>query len=253
MPKRVAVIGLGRFGSAMAIALAQQGHEVIAIDADETRVQNLLKQAELDRIAGIYPVTGNATEEAVLDELDVPRLDAVVVAIGSDLVASILTTVLIRQKVEENRRRGGPVPRLVARARDRTHANALTRLGVDRVIRPEEEMGEEWAKKLFTPLVQEYIPLSGGLALALAQVPPHLDGKTIREAGLFTLRTRRQGLAVMAILPRRGDPVLMPSEEERLRGEDRVLVVGREQAIRRALEGPTEGVGEAPAAREAAE
>jgi len=236
MAKRIAVIGLGRFGTAAAKALAYQGHEVIAIDNNEVQVNRLAQEAELEHLAGIFPVAGDATEEAVLEELEIPNLDAVVIAIGSNLVASILATVLIRQKIDQSRKAGKPSPRLLARARDRIHAAALSRLGVDLVVRPEEEMGEVWAKRLFAPPAEEYLPLSAGLALVLTRVPPHLHGKTLQEAGLYPLRGGRPGVAVMAILPRRGDPVFIPAEDERLRREDRVILVGTEPALRQVLE-----------------
>ena len=82
MKKQVCVIGLGRFGATVARELYQAGHDILAMDTDEEKVQSMMGQVT-------YPVTGNGTNEAVLRELGVPDYDAAVVAVGSDLVVSV--------------------------------------------------------------------------------------------------------------------------------------------------------------------
>ncbi len=116
--KQVVVIGLGRFGSSVARSLYNLGHDVLAIDVNEDRVQDMMGQVT-------YPVNGNASNEAILKELGVQDYDAAVVAVGSDVVSSVMTCVLLQTM---------GVPYIVARAQNDLHANTLERIGVDKAV-----------------------------------------------------------------------------------------------------------------------
>ena len=211
MKKNVAVIGLGRFGSAVAEALYNIGHDVLAMDRDGTRVQGMMGQVT-------YPVTGDATNEHVLRELGVPDYDAAVVAIGSDIVSSVMACVLLKTM---------GVAYIVARANNDLHGNTLERIGVDKLVHAESEMGVRMAHNLFNPVVQEYIELTPNFGLSRLAVPSRFVDKTLKELGFSSPRDR-YGLAVLAT--KRGkDIILNPDINERLRAGDILVLAGSDE------------------------
>ena len=117
----VAVIGLGRFGSSIARSLYNIGHDVLAIDMNESKVHEIMGQVT-------HSIAGDGTDEGVLRELGIEAYDAAVVAIGSDIVASVMSCVILRTIGISN---------IVARAHNDTHGNALDRLGVNRIVNVE--------------------------------------------------------------------------------------------------------------------
>ena len=218
--KQVAVIGLGRFGTAVATTLYQMGHDVLAIDTDERAVQEVAGQVT-------YPVKADATSEAVLRELGVPNFDAAVVAIGSDIQASVMATVLLRSL---------GVPYIAACAQNAIHGKTLERVGAHRVVYPEQETGYRLAHTLFAPQVREYMELSGSFGISKVLLPKGWAHLTLKETGLAGPRDK-YGLAVLAI--RRGrDLIFLPSEEERLREGDLLVVAGPDDLLEK-FQGPT--------------
>ena len=130
MKKQLCVIGLGRFGATVAKELYQAGHDVLAIDYDEVKIQDMLGQAT-------YAVRADATSEPVLRELGVADMDVAIVALGSENIqASILITVLLKSI---------GVPFVIARAANELHGEPLERVGADRVIFPELESAQRTA------------------------------------------------------------------------------------------------------------
>jgi trk system potassium uptake protein TrkA len=213
MKKQVVVIGLGRFGTHLATSLYNIGHDVLAMDTDEERVQRMIGRVT-------YPVAGNATNEVVLKELGITDYDAAVVAIGSDIVSSIMTSVLLKTL---------GIPYIVSRAHNEIHGNTLERIGVDKVIHAEAEMGTRMAHNLFNPNVQEYLELAPSFGLSRLKIPNHFDNMTLRELG-FSGPRDSNGLVVMAI--RRGDDVtLNPDGEDRLQAGDQVVIAGRDELL----------------------
>ena len=125
MKKQIVVIGLGRFGSSVAQTLYNQGHDVLAIDHRQAQVQMMMGKAT-------HALAGDATNDLVLRELGLHEFDVAIVAIGSDLVASVMVTVMLKDM---------GVGHIVARAKDQLHANTLERLGVNKVVQVESENG----------------------------------------------------------------------------------------------------------------
>ena len=142
--KTFAVIGLGRFGAAVAEKLMALGHSVLAIDESQQLVEQLA-----DRVT--RAVVADAREEDVLRSLGVQNVDCAVIAIGSDVAASILVTMLCKEL---------GIGQVVCKAGSREHKRALIKLGADRVIIPEQEMGDKLAKSLISSNVLEQIALS---------------------------------------------------------------------------------------------
>jgi trk system potassium uptake protein TrkA len=212
---QVVVIGLGRFGSGVARSLYNLGHDVLAMDVDEDRVQSMMGQVT-------YPVAGNATNETVLKELGVPDYDAAVVAVGSDVPGSVMACVLLKTM---------EIPYIVARATNELHGITLERIGVDKVIHPESEMGVRLAHNLFNPNLQEYLEMAPNFGLSRMKVPPQFVDKSLKELGFSSPRDK-YGLAVLAI--RRGkDVTLNPDIDDRLRSGDMLMLAGRDELLER--------------------
>lgn len=215
MKQQVVVIGLGRFGSSVARSLYNLGHDVLAIDVREERVQSMMGQVT-------FPVTADAANESVLRELGVSDYEVAVVAVGTDIVASVLSTVVLKNM---------GVRYVVARAHDELHGNALERIGADRVIHAESEMGIRLAHNMFNPNVQEYLELAPNFGFSRIRVPEEYTGKTIKEVDLSGPRDK-YGLAVMAI--KRGrDIALNPDTSDRLRDGDVLILAGRDDLLER--------------------
>ena len=213
--KQVVVIGLGRFGSNMTRTLYQMGHDVLALDTDERLVQEAMGNAT-------YAVKADATSEAVLRELGVPSFDVAVVAIGSDIQASIMSTVLLKSL---------EVPYIVARASNHLHSQTLERVGANLVIYPEQEMGVRVARNLFNPDVMEYMELATNFGISKVKAPDEINGLTLKEAGLAGSRDR-YSLSVLAV--RRGkDLIFLPAEEERLQSGDVLIIASRDEHLER--------------------
>ncbi len=213
MKKQVAVIGLGRFGSSVATSLYNLGHDVLAMDQDEDRVQGVMGQVT-------YPMAGNGTNEAVLRELGIPDYDAAVIAIGSDLVASVMACVLLKTM---------DIGYIVARAHDDLHGNVLERIGVDKVVFAESEMGTRLAHNLFNQNVQEYLELGPNYGFSRMKVTEDWVDKTLKELG-FSGPRGKYGLAVLAI-KRGNDITLNPDTDERLRNGDLLVMAGRDELL----------------------
>ena len=215
MKRQVVVIGLGRFGSNVARSLYNLGHDVLAMDTDEDRVHGIMGQVT-------HPVAGNGTNDAVLRELGVPDYDAAVVAVGSDLVASVMACVLLKTM---------DLDYIVARAHDELHGNVLERIGVDKVVHAESEMGERLAHNLFNPNLQEYLGLGPNYGFSRMRVPKDFVNKSLKELG-FSGPRDKYGLAVLAI-KRGNDVTLNPDNDDQLRDGDLLIIAGQDEHLER--------------------
>ena len=215
MKRQVAVIGLGRFGSSVVRSLYNLGHDVLAIDDDESRVQQIVGQAT-------YALTGDATDESVLRELGIPDYDAAVVAIGSAVVPSIMASVLLKTL---------EVPYIVSRAYNELHGNTLERIGVDKVIYAESEMGVRLAHSLFNPNIQEYLEVTPNFGISKMRIPSRFVNMSLNELGFSNARDK-YGLAVLAIR-RRSDITLNPDGDDRLQAGDTLVLAGKDDLLDR--------------------
>lgn len=199
----------------MAHTLYQSGYDVLGIDMDEKIVQDNMGQIT-------YSVQGDATNETILRELGAPNFDAAIVAVGEDMQVSLMTSVLLTTL---------GVPLIVARAKDQLHGNTLEKIGVHKVIYPEQEMGELLAHGLFNPDVLEYMDLTQDFGISKIRVPDSLSSMSLREAGLGGVRDK-YGVAVIAI--KRGkDVTLAPNDGDRLRKGDILVVAGKDEQVDR--------------------
>ena len=201
--KSYVVIGLGRFGTEMALKLYNCGEDVLAIDTDETIIDKLA-----DRVT--KAVAADARDLDVLRKLGVDDFDSAVVAVGSDLAASALITMNLKTL---------GVPFILCKAHDDTYREILEKLGADRVIIPEREIADKLAKGLTTAGVMEYIELSDEYGIVEMSPPAEWLGKTIRALELRT----RYGANVIA--SRRDDTLRIPPDIDTPLEDDMILVI----------------------------
>ncbi|WP_054958179.1 potassium channel family protein [Paenibacillus dakarensis] len=210
--KQFAVIGLGRFGSSLALELMDLGYEVLGIDRDEEVVEDMSELLT-------HTVVADATDEEVLKSLGIRNFDCGIVAIGDDIQMSILAAILLKEL---------GVDTVVAKAVSVLHGRALQKLGVDRVIFPERDMGIRVAHQLVTPNLLDYIELSKDYRIVEMTVTECMDGKTLSE-----LNTRvRYGISVVALNQRAG-VIVAPTAMDVLRAGDIMVVIGSKENIDR--------------------
>ena len=166
--RRFAVIGLGRFGSQLARALAQAGAEVIAIDKDRKLVEQISNEVTV-------AVRLDSTDENALRAQGIDEVDAVVVGIGNDFEANILTTVTLKAL---------KVKYICARAEREVHAAILRRIGADEVIFPEDESAQRLSFKLVAPHISDKLEFAPGYSLVQYAAPAAFDGKTLAQLQL---------------------------------------------------------------------
>lgn len=200
----VVVIGLGRFGSAVAHQLQDLGHEVMGIERDEALVQ--AASGELT-----YVVQADATDAAALRQLGVPDVRHVVVAIGDGVQASILATATLADL---------HVPDIWAKALTEQHARILERVGAHHVVFPERDMGTRVAHRV-TGRMLEYVQIDESFALVETRVPRHLEGRTLLDSGI----RNDHGVNVVAV-KHLGGRFTDPSPQTVLEPGSLVLVAG---------------------------
>jgi len=217
MPKQVAVIGLGRFGSTVARTLFQLGHDVLGVDADERLVHEITGQVT-------HAVQADATDEEALRELDIANFDAVIVAIGGNLEASILGTMLVK-------RLGARY--VVSKARSGVHGEILARVGADKVVYPERDTGVRVAHSFALPNVQDYLDVAPNYGVSKLVPPKHFLGKSLDELNL------RSRFGIMVLIIVRGQEIILtPARDEVIREGDVLVVAGRDEQLERLSAGP---------------
>lgn len=207
MKQNFAIIGLGRFGGSICQTLIEAGQEVLAIDSNEDRVNEYMNIAT-------HAVVANAQDEMTLRSLGIRNFDHVVVAIGEDIQASILVTLMVKEM---------GVPNVLAKAVNEYHARVLDKIGADMVVHPERDMGIRIAHKLVSRNILDYIELSSEFSLAEVRVSnPKFYNKTLAELNF----RQRFSLTVVAIRRSKTEVIASPAAEEMVRENDNLLVIG---------------------------
>ncbi len=168
MINKFAVIGLGQFGTSIARSLATRGAEVLAIDIDIEKVEALK-----DEVA--YAVALDSTDDKALKAQNIQDMDAIVVAIGEDFEALLLTTVLLLEM---------DVKRLIARAANAHQRMILTKMGIKEILSPEDEVGRTVAETLIHPNIKSYLPLPDDYEIVEVNTPKRAANRTVSEIGL---------------------------------------------------------------------
>lgn len=205
MKKQFMVIGLGRFGSSVATTLYSMGYEVMGVDRDESRVQEHMQLLT-------HVVQADVTEEQTLRALGVRNFDVVVVAIGEDIQSSIMSTLLLKEM---------GVPTIVVKARNDLHAKVLQKIGADKIIFPERDMGMRLAHHLISSNILDFIELAEDYSILDISASPSMIGKSLKELNIRA----KYGCNVMAI--KNGKTVnIAPKAEDRIKEGDILVVVG---------------------------
>ena len=210
------VIGLGRFGTALAVQLASRGREVLVLDADE------------DRVAAIRQYTENAfvvrnLDKVALEETGIQNCDVAVVCVGEKMDTSILTTLHLKAL---------GVPRVISKANSPEHGEILKKLGAE-VVYPEQDMAIRLAERLEPMDIQDLADLSEDILVSMLQAPRAAVGRSVAQLDL----RRRYGLNIVAL--RRDGRVLTDiTPETVLRESDFLYVVGDHEEINRFTQFP---------------
>jgi len=215
MSRQFVVVGLGRLGISMMATLDSLGHEVLGIDRKGDVIQNLA-----DDLPNVHLVAADATDEDAMRGLNVDGFDAAAVMIGENHVeAGILATATLKEV---------GLPKIVARATGGIHARVLERVGADRVIQPEREIGEQLARTMASPALLDYVDFGEDEALIEAQVPKEWLDTSLAELAL----SHEEGLTVVALKPK-GGPGTLPHGDTVLRDGDVIVVGGSKEALDR--------------------
>jgi trk system potassium uptake protein TrkA len=210
MKRSVLVIGLGRFGSAAVRELMRLGHEVLAIDQDESRVNDLAPDVT-------HAVQLDASDLDALKSIGAAEFEHAIVAITSATEPSIFATMALKQLGVQN---------VVAKAGSALHGSILERVGADRVVYPEREMGARVAHVFAYPSIVDYIDVAPRFGIVVVRPTNASGGRTIGELDL----PRRLELSPIGL--RRGDKVTVnPHRDERIGEGDQLILIGRDTGL----------------------
>jgi trk system potassium uptake protein TrkA len=210
--KRIAVIGLGNFGSAVADALAQKGHDVIAVDQSQDAVDRISS-----RVA--RAVVGDGTDPAVLAEVGCGKADAGVISTGDDITASMLAALALRDLEVAN---------IYVKVISTPHARVIEKIGATETVFPERDSGIRLAESISSAAVLNYVALGPGFSLQEMAVPEAWIGRTLRDLDLR--QTRR--VTVVALHDfLRDEVVTVPNPDAPLKESDTLFVVGSIEAL----------------------
>ena len=209
------VIGLGRFGSAVAEELCALGHQVLAIDTDEKAVQRMA-----DNVT--QAAVGDCQDPEVLEMLGVKNMDGAVVAFSNDIGTSVLITLNLKEL---------GLPRIICKARNHSHREVLRRIGADQVVFPELESGRNLARTLANREILNYIELTEQYGIVKLKVPARWVGKTLRDLNV------RANYQVNIIAIQSGDEAIqpVPSPDYPFREGDLIFTLGDNESNERIL------------------
>lgn len=213
--KRIGIIGAGRFGMSLAESLANAGAEVLLIDRNRPAMQSASEFATA--------LQGDATQARVLEEAGFAECDLVVVAIGSNIEASMMATANCKEL---------GVPSVVAKATSELHGKILRRIGADSVVYPDRDSAHRLARAIANHSVVDFLEVSDGYSIAEVDVPESVRGKTLAEADL----RKEKGVTVLCVRRADEDPdkprkVIMPRATDTLMADDKLIVFGETRAV----------------------
>lgn len=207
-----AVIGLGRFGSSLALRLVERGYTVLGIDSDRALVQRMAD--DLTRIVSL-----DSTDEDALRAVDITAFDTVIVAIGANFEANLMTTLALKSL---------GVQRIICKAGTQRHRNVLLSVGAHQVVLPEHESAHRLADALTTPRLVDQIGLGSSYRISELTVPESLIGQTLQDSAL------RQRFGVTLVAVQRGEHVVgSPPADFMFAEGDKLAVLGTNEQVDR--------------------
>ena len=216
MKKQIIVIGLGRLGMPLAAALFDMGHDVLAIDSDEKKVQEASQKIT-------HAVTADATNETVLRELGAGNFDVAIVTTGPQVEASVLATILLKKL---------GVPYVIARANSDLHGIILDKIGANKVVYPEKDMGLRIARSIELEDITDLIPLGQKYGVAKLEALDSFTGKTLSDLG-FGPRGRYDVTVLM--VRRLEESIICPDNNETVSAGDTLIISGEITSMERML------------------
>ena len=203
--KTIAVIGLGRFGTTIAKLLASMNHEVLGVDIDPEVVQKISPYIT-------HAIVADTTDEEAIKALALSQFDMVIVAIGDNVQANLMTSMLLKEM---------HIPKIVAKAENTLQGKMLSKIGVDQVIYPEFDMAQRLAQSLTRDHVMDYLQLSKSVSLIEINMPSFMVGACLKDSNL------RETYNLNAVGIRRGDDLEVPPNPTTiLSAEDKLLIIG---------------------------
>jgi trk system potassium uptake protein TrkA len=219
MSRRIAVIGAGRFGEALSMALLERGVEVLVVDRKADVIQRL--SASVSRA-----VVGNTTQPEVLKEAGVASCDAAVVTISENMEGSILTTLLLKDM---------QLPHIVARAQNEIHGEVLSRIGADRIIYPVRDMALRVARSLVAATIEDYLEVFEGASIMEVKAPDKWSGRSLSEARI----PNEYGITVLALRHAddgKKETVLVPAASDTIMAGDTLVLFGPDERLRKLVD-----------------
>lgn len=213
--KQYVVIGLGRFGKSVAQTLAEQGHEVVVLDTDESNINDIS-----DIVT--HAIVGDATDKRVLAAAGVKEADVVIVCI-TKFETSIMTSLLCQELGAK---------KIIAKARNDFHAETLRKLGIDHVIIPEKDMGKKLGLNLANSKVIEAFHLSNDYEIIEIELPAIWRGQTIAHVDI----RKNYGLNILGIKRGEDNFIGNPSASTDLKPGDRLIILGSTSQIKKMQE-----------------
>ncbi|MDO3378444.1 potassium channel family protein [Geoalkalibacter halelectricus] len=214
--KRFGVVGLGNFGHHAARALYEEGHEVVAVDIDQDKIQRI-------RDYCTFAVAADAADREFLHAQGFAEMDAVVVSTGERSHLATLITLYLKELKVRN---------ILVKAVSEDHGRILEKIGADEIIFPEKDMARKIARNLSTPNILEFVPLGEGYSITEAAPPASFIGKTLAELDL----RRRHQITVIGIRDvLTGHFALLPPPDQVIKDSDLLVFIGRSEDIERVL------------------
>lgn len=213
--KEFVVFGLGRFGTSVASTLAESGCNVLVVDSNSDKVHDMADVVT-------YAVTGDVTDAEMLQSLGLSNFDGAVVAIGENLEASVMVTILAKEM---------GIPYVMAKAQNDLHAKVLKKVGVDLVVFPEKETGIRLAHNLVMGNFFNAIELSSNFSIMDLAVPSEWDGHSLKELNIRA----KHNLNVIGI-KKANELDINPAADETLSKEDVLIVIGDNNSLNRLKE-----------------
>ena len=222
--KHFAVLGLGQFGSSIALCLMDLGCEVLAVDNDPEKIDEIK-----DRVT--MAVIGNVADRATFDKLITPDIDCIIIGLGESLQDSVLAALYSAETGIET---------IIAKASTKDHGKILEHLGTTRVVYPSSEIAKRLATSLVNPNLLDYLPIHEGYSLTEIVLPESFENKTLRELDI----QKKYGIMVIAV---KGDVTMadedgksapdsirmFPSPDKKLKKHSVLVVVGKDDDIKK--------------------
>jgi trk system potassium uptake protein TrkA len=208
--KQYVVIGLGRFGSSIATTLYSLGNDVLVIDKNEDLVEDIA-----DKVT--HAVQADATDENTLKSLGIRNFDVAIISIGGDIQSSVMATLIVKEL---------GVKYIIAKGNGELHAKVLYKIGADRVVLPEKDMGVRVAHNMVSSNILDYIELSSDYSIIEIKALKEWEGKNLKDLNL----RKKYGINVIAI-KNKGKVNLNPAADDKINKENVIVAIGSAEAL----------------------